>query len=513
MSFLHLTAGAERVLANLRKHSQDHLPTTPLSWRLLSGLLEEEGHAAELLRGAGITPAAFPAMPDSSSDSPDANSTGILDWQRTLVRRADRYAIDGNADSMTGTEHLLLALISLEPVIAEFCERFQLTAGWLEEAILEPSPPLIGPDEALLSIAPAGHGTVDQAAMARILDASANRCREGLRVIEDYVRFHLNDAVLQRALKEIRHQLTQALRHLGQERWIRSRDSLQDVGPSSTLTTERARGSLVDVIRANLKRVQESLRSLEEYGKLIDAEPAQRIAECRYRIYTVEKTMETRLLNRRRLETCRLYLLVTAAGCRYSPEITIRNALEKGVDIIQIREKQMSDRELIAYGQQVREWTTAAGALLIINDRPDIAAAVNADGVHLGQEDQDVSSARRILGGTGLIGVSTHSLPQAEQALFDGADYLGVGPVFQTATKEFTEYAGLEYVQQAAMRLSIPWFAIGGITTRNLKALLNAGATRVAVSSAICQAPDPRGVTDEFRRQLAPTSLPGDGEL
>ncbi|HWL08740.1 MAG TPA: thiamine phosphate synthase [Planctomicrobium sp.] len=510
MAFLHLTAGAERVLTRLRQEFSSEETSLLFTWRLLQELLEDEGHAAEILRHADID---SQALRQQLEHAPTGNMVAIIDWQRALVRRADCLAIDSTDDGVTGTEHLLLALIDQEPMVARFFLEYEITRDAIWQTLEETPPELEIPDGALVQIRPAGQGTVDAASIARIMDASANRCREGLRVIEDYVRFHLDDAMLQRELKQIRHQLTQTLRHLGQERWVPARDSLRDVGPQGTLATERSRASLTDVVRANFKRVEESLRSLEEYGKLIDSEPALRISECRYRIYTVEKMMETLLLNRQRLESCHLYLLVTAAGCRYSPEIVIRNSLEKGVDVIQVREKEMPDRELLDYCRKVREWTNEAKALLIINDRPDIAAAVGADGVHLGQDDLDVASARKILGGTGLIGVSTHTPDQARAAIFDGADYLGVGPVFTSQTKEFTEFAGLEYVQQASELLAVPWFAIGGITPQNLKQVLSAGARRVAVSSVICQSADPRGVTSELVERLRPAQVNGEGSV
>ncbi|SFH59473.1 thiamine phosphate synthase [Planctomicrobium piriforme] len=498
MSFLHLTAGAERALIRIRQNASEESAETTLFAQLLLGLLEDEGHAAEILRVAAVGEAALQtAVPAAAQPL-----VPVLEWQRNLVRRADQFAIELSTDGITGTEHLLLAAIDLDPYTAELLGRFQLTKTFLIAELSEAPEELHVSDAEFVQIRPAEQGQIEAAALARILDASANRCREGLRVIEDYVRFHLDDALLQRELKQIRHTLTQTLRYMGQSQWIPSRDSLRDVGPLGALASERARESLMDVLRASFKRVEEALRSLEEYGKLIDAELAVRISECRYRIYTVEKALETVVHNRQRLEQCRLYLLVTAANCRYTPEIVIRNTLEKGVDVVQIREKDMPDRELIAYGRKVREWTTAARALLIINDRPDIAAAVGADGVHLGQDDMDVASARRVLGGSGIIGVSTHSPEQARTALFDGADYLGVGPVFVSQTKEFPELAGLDYVQQAAVSLTIPWFAIGGITPDNLREVQFAGATRVAVSSSICQAPDPRGVTAEIAGRL-----------
>src|SRR5690606_2183195 len=135
--------------------------------------------------------------------------------------------------------------------------------------------------------------------------------------------------------------------------------------------------------------------------------------------------------------------------------------------------------------------TRESGALFIMNDRPDLAVLVDADGVHVGQEELSVREARRIVGPGRLVGVSTHSLEQARLAGEDGADYLGVGPVFPSQTKSFSELAGLDFVRQVAEEIRLPWYAIGGITPENVSDVLAAGATRIAVSQAVCGSPSP----------------------
>jgi thiamine-phosphate pyrophosphorylase len=140
--------------------------------------------------------------------------------------------------------------------------------------------------------------------------------------------------------------------------------------------------------------------------------------------------------------------------------------------------------------------------LFILNDRPDIARLAEADGIHIGQDDLPVKEARRILGPDGLIGVSTHNLGQVRQAILDGASYIGVGPVFPSGTKEFEDLAGLELVRQVAGETTLPVFVIGGINPQNIGQALAAGARRVAVSQAICQAKEPRLVAAELRRML-----------
>src|SRR5262249_54162956 len=155
-----------------------------------------------------------------------------------------------------------------------------------------------------------------------------------------------------------------------------------------------------------------------------------------------------------------------------------------GVSVVQMREKKLPDRELIAWGRYVREWTADAGALFIMNDRPDIAVLTDADGVHVGQDELSVRDARRIVGPHRLIGVSTHTIEQARTAVLDGADYIGVGPVFPSTTKAFEEFAGLKLVREVATDLTLPAFAIGGITAQNIGEVVAAGSRRVAVSHA-----------------------------
>ena len=161
-------------------------------------------------------------------------------------------------------------------------------------------------------------------------------------------------------------------------------------------------------------------------------------------------------------------LMVLVGGLPTLGDLTwiVGEALAGGADVIQLREKGLPDRELLSRAREVRILTAQAKARFILNDRPDLARLAGADGVHLGQDDVSVRDARRIVGPNLLIGVSTHDRAQLDAAVSRGAGYLGVGPVFPSATKDFSEpeLAGLAYVQAAAETTNLPWFAIGGIT-------------------------------------------------
>lgn len=339
----------------------------------------------------------------------------------------------------------------------------------------------------------------------RILDAAANRTGEGLRVIEEFARFGLDDTHLSRLLKECRHELTAALAALPESNRLAARDTLSDVGTVIGTAAEYTRQTPLDVVRASFKRVQEALRTLEEYGKVIDSAAARRFEQLRYRIYTAEKAIIRTVSRTDVLDGKTLYLLVTAQSCGAGVEATIREALSAGVGIIQVREKQMSDRELLEHARRIRGLTHEYHALLIMNDRPDLAVLAGADGVHVGQDELTVRDARRIVGPDRFVGVSTHSIEQARQAVLDGADYLGVGPTFPSHTKSFSEFAGLEFVKQVAAEICLPWFAIGGISAENISAVLDAGATRVAVSNAICGSADPGEATKTLLESLGKT--------
>jgi thiamine-phosphate pyrophosphorylase len=256
------------------------------------------------------------------------------------------------------------------------------------------------------------------------------------------------------------------------------------------------------VARINFKRLQEALRSLEEFGKVLAPQLIAGLEAIRYRAYTLERAVGLGIDARRRLENARLYVLLTGATSAGALDWTIRQAAKGGADVFQLREKTLSDRELLDRARNVRRWTRETGTLFIVNDRPDIARLVDADGVHLGQDDMTVKAARQILGPGPLIGVSTHTPDQVRQAVLDGASYIGVGPTFPSATKDFPQLAGLEFVREVTAMTTLPAFVIGGVNADNIAEAVSAGATRVAVSAAICQADDPAPIAARLRAAL-----------
>ena len=177
-------------------------------------------------------------------------------------------------------------------------------------------------------------------------------------------------------------------------------------------------------------------------------------------------------------------------------------AIRGGADIVQLRDKESPPSRLLDKARALRELTRRYGVPFIVNDHPELALAAEADGVHLGQEDMPIAAARRMLGEDKIIGVSTHNIAQAREAVRQGADYIGVGPVYPTPTKPGRPAAGLEFVRQAAAEIAIPWVAIGGITLDNADEVLDAGARRLCAVSAIVGSPDPEAISREFRQRI-----------
>jgi thiamine-phosphate pyrophosphorylase len=329
----------------------------------------------------------------------------------------------------------------------------------------------------------------------RVIDAAANRASEGLRVIEDYVRFALDDRHLTTLCKQARHDLTSALASIRASDRHAARDTRADVGTQVSLATEQARASLADVVAANFKRVEQALRSLEEFCKVVAPASAPQMERLRYVVYTLERATDITQSSLERLAGVRLYVLVDGGASPDDLRALVESLVEAGVGAIQLRDKQLDDRRLLQRARIVRAATSGTPTLFIMNDRPDLAVLCGADGVHIGQDELSVKDARRILGVRGLIGVSTHTLDQARAAVLDGANYLGVGPTFPSTTKTFESFTGVELLNAVHSEIRLPAFAIGGITLDNVPQVLATGIGRVAVSGAITSAADAAAAT------------------
>ncbi|MDX6665808.1 MAG: thiamine-phosphate pyrophosphorylase [Solirubrobacteraceae bacterium] len=204
-----------------------------------------------------------------------------------------------------------------------------------------------------------------------------------------------------------------------------------------------------------------------------------------------------------RLDAAHLYFVCDRSPGGRPLAGVLEAALRGGVDIFQLRDKHAGDEEILAAAAVARELCTDAGALFIVNDRPDLALAAGADGVHVGQDDGPVAAARAVVGAERIVGRSTHE--PAQLAASAGADYVAVGPVHATPTKPGRPAAGIGYVRHAAAMAAagVPWFAIGGIDAANLGDIVAAGARRIVVVRAIAEAADPESAARELRTAVA----------
>ncbi len=338
-----------------------------------------------------------------------------------------------------------------------------------------------------------------EAEVLRILDVNLNRAREGLRVIEDYVRFVADDADAAGAVKRCRHDVRAIVAALGGDTLLAARDIVSDVGRDVKTAEELRRESVEDVVRAAFGRVSEAARALGEYGKLGSPEAATASETLRYRVYELEQRVVLRGTLRRRFRDVCLYVLVTEAMCGRPWLETIAAAIRGGAGCVQLREKQLDDGELLRRAQQLRELTLSHGVLLAINDRPDIAKLARADIVHVGQDDLPVREARRIAGAGILVGKSTHTLEQFDAALAEEPDYLAVGPMFPSGTKPQPHMAGPATLAAVRGRTELPLVAIGGITAAKVSQVIAAGARCIAVSAAVISADDPEAAARAIR--------------
>jgi len=333
----------------------------------------------------------------------------------------------------------------------------------------------------------------------RILDASANRAREALRVLEDCARFTLDDHALTTRCKTVRHELREALAALpgGEARSVAHRDTAGDVGTTVTTPGERSRRGMRDVVIAAGKRLTESLRSIEEVVKTVAPATAPRVEALRYRAYDIDRDMTLAMgSSLSGFAGWRCCVLLAESLCRHSWREVAEGAILGGADCIQLREKDLHDGDLLARARDLVALARGRAAV-VINDRPDIALLSGAAGVHLGQNDMSVADARRVCGGDLLVGVSTATIEQARAALVAGADYCGVGPMFSSTTKPKDHLAGPAYLGEylAHEPALPPALAISAITPGGIPALNEAAGGRpfgVAVSKAVCAADDPK---------------------
>lgn len=341
----------------------------------------------------------------------------------------------------------------------------------------------------------------------RLIDANINRASEGTRVLEDLARLHFGDAELCRELRSLRH----GVRELGKGLsglCLAARAAESDVGLAVSLESGLdARPSVAALVAANFKRLQEALRVVEEVSELAGHRALSQDCEVlRFRAYALERRYVLHLRPQRAQAALATDLYgITAeehSRGRRNPEV-VAAMLAAGIRIVQYREKDKVTGACYRECQEIRRMTWDAGATFIVNDHPELALLVEADGVHLGQEDYPLEAVRALVGEKMLIGLSTHSPEQATDAIRRGADYVGVGPLYRTFTKKnVCDPVGLEYLDYAVANLELPFVVLGGVKVHNVAEVCRRGARCVALVTEIVGAPDIETKVKEIRAAM-----------
>lgn len=334
----------------------------------------------------------------------------------------------------------------------------------------------------------------------RILDANINRAAEGMRVLEDLARFLLDRKELCGAIKQCRHEI----RSITQSEIAWSRDTGGDIGTAHTTTSEYTREDVTDIAAAAGNRCSEALRVIEELLKLDDK--GSKIEAVRYRMYDLAaEVLKSLQVNKRKQWKC--CFILTLSGCVLPWRDTLRQSIDAGCDCIQIREKTMATKALIDHTREVVSIASERKVAVIVNDRVDVAMIAGAAGVHLGATDMPVKEARQLCSNKLLIGATVHDLSDCATAIQQGADYLGIGPMYTSKTKSEIQVAGpLLLAEILDKHPSMDHLAIGGITPANANDLFAIGCKGIAMCEAIASSTTPlQVVLDVIKGAMQPS--------
>jgi thiamine-phosphate pyrophosphorylase len=344
-----------------------------------------------------------------------------------------------------------------------------------------------------------------------MIDANLNRSSEGLRVLEDVARFVLNDAEFSQRLRSLRHGLAHEIK-VPSVRLLSHRDSEHDIGspyskdkePSMKTTSLQ---DLADLVTANAKRVEESLRVIEELAKLPELSSTLNSASferTRFATYRLERELISRISRRDKAKRISgLYVILDREFLAGRDELdTAGQIVQGGAKVIQLRDKQSEKGEMLLVAQKLKTLCNRAGVLFIVNDYLDLAMAVDADGLHIGQEDLPLPVVRRQLPIDKIVGCSVTTLAQATKAQNEGADYIAVGSIFPTTTKREATVVGVAMLKELKRVAPTPLVAIGGINQNNISKVIAAGADAVAVISAVLGEKDVKGAVQKLAAKM-----------
>ncbi len=323
----------------------------------------------------------------------------------------------------------------------------------------------------------------------RIIDANINRVCEGIRVLEDILRFFYDNEILFKKLKTIRHEIRKSSENLNIET---SRKPLEDVGKKSFLKEEVTRENFETIFKANIKRVEEGLRVLEEIFKIENENLSEFFKNKRFEIYDIEKKVYSKKIKFLNLLKNKpiLYGIVDTRFSKFNHIKITEDLITGGIKIIQLREKILKeqDRKFLKIAKEMKKICNNNDAIFIVNDRLDIAILSEADGVHLGQEDIEINDAKKIFGFEKIYGLSTHNYHQVEDAIKIKPDYIGFGPIFPTKSKENPDpVLGIEMLKNLYKKFQNlpPVVAIGGINLKNIKEVISCKPEMICVMSGI----------------------------
>ena len=339
----------------------------------------------------------------------------------------------------------------------------------------------------------------------RMIDVNLNRISEGIRVLEDISRLVMEYSQITADLRESRHTVRKLLAEVD-DQLILSRNASSDIGRKiSGQSTIDSKKDIKQLVVSNFKRVEEGLRSIEESLKIVDHyQKSKQVENLRFRIYEIEKRLNMKLQKPVLPEGIYGITAEKYSKGRNNIEV-VKKMVDSGIKIIQYREKHGNKNfaEMFKECRKILTNTQKNDVVFIVNDYIELAKMVGADGVHIGQQDFPVEKVRDLLPDNKILGLSTHSPKQAQKAVEIGVDYIGVGPIFETNTKQDVVNAvGLEYLDWVEKNIDIPYVAIGGIKEHNLTKVVERGARTVALVTEIVGQQDIQGKVRNLNKIL-----------
>ena len=299
----------------------------------------------------------------------------------------------------------------------------------------------------------------------------------------------MNNKDITDRLKRIRHEYSILKSYIPND-YLISRDSIKDIGKTSNFE-KMTRNNIIDIVRASFGRTEESMRVIEEYGKLISVQLSQKAKRIRFELYTLEKDTINEFEKNKMIfpKQFGLYLVMTdpIIGYEKLTEIAVKN----NIRVIQLRDKKLNDKKLLNIAKRIKNITKYTQTLFFVNDRIDIAMLSNADGLHIGQTDISIKQVKSF-SQTILIGKSTHNEKQLKSALKENPDYIGIGPIYKTFSKKIPDVAlGINGAKHMLKMADRPAIGIGGIKDINLRDVLNIGFVNFGIISYITNSKNP----------------------